>query len=80
MKIIEELESFKRGWYSGSIGLIHPNGDFDMNVVIRSLLYNQNTGYLCCPVGSAITSLSEAESEYEECSVKIKRILSLFEP
>jgi para-aminobenzoate synthetase component 1 len=79
MRIIEGLESFQRGWYSGSIGLIHPNGDFDMNVVIRSLLYNEKSGYLCCPVGSAITILSDSESEYQECLVKIKRILSLFE-
>jgi len=78
MQIIENLENFKRSWYSGSIGLIHPNGDFDMNVVIRSLLYNETTGYLSCPVGSAITILSEPESEYEECFMKINRILALF--
>lgn len=78
MKIIEELENFKRGWYSGSIGLIHPNGDFDMNVVIRTLLYNREMAYLCCPVGSAITALSNPEDEYEECLTKIKRILALF--
>ena len=78
MKIIEELESFKRGWYSGSIGLIHPNGDFDMNVVIRTLLYNRQRAYLSCPVGSAITALSNPEDEYEECLTKIQRILSLF--
>lgn len=78
MHIIENLENFKRGWYSGSIGLIHPNGDFDMNVVIRTLLYNETTGYLSCPVGSAITILSEPESEYEECFMKINRILALF--
>lgn len=79
MQIIENLESFKRGWYSGSIGLIYPNGDFDMNVVIRTLLYNQEQSYLSCPVGSAITILSEPEAEYEECLVKINRILGLFE-
>lgn len=78
MKNIEQLENFKRGWYSGSIGLMHPNGDFDMNVVIRSLLYNENKGYLSCPVGSAITILSDPEAEYEECMMKINRILALF--
>lgn len=78
MNIIDRLENFKRGWYSGSLGLIEPNGDFDMNVVIRTLLYDAENQYLCCPVGSAITILSDPEQEYEECLMKINRILSLF--
>lgn len=78
MQIIERLENFQRGWYSGSVGLIEPNGDFDMNVVIRTLLYDKEQQYLCCPVGSAITIMSDPEAEYEECLVKINRILSLF--
>jgi para-aminobenzoate synthetase component I len=75
MQIIEEFESFKRGLYSGSIGYIMPNGDFDFNVVIRSLLYNKKEKYLSCSVGGAITSLSSAQEEYKECLVKVKRIL-----
>ena len=75
MELIEEHESFKRGVYSGSIGYIKPNGDFDFNVVIRSLLYNQKNNYLSCSVGGALTILSDPEKEYEECLVKIKRIL-----
>ena len=78
MQIIERLENFQRGWYSGSVGLIEPNGDFDMNVVIRTLLYDAENQYLCCPVGSAITILSEPDQEFDECLVKINRILSLF--
>ncbi len=78
MQIIERSENFQRGWYSGSLGLIEPNGDFDMNVVIRTLIHDAKRQYLCCPVGSAITILSEPEQEYEECLVKINRILSLF--
>lgn len=75
MELIEEHESFKRGLYSGSIGYIKPNGDFDFNVVIRSLLYNRKKKYLSCSVGGAITDLSSPEKEYEECLVKVKRIL-----
>lgn len=75
MKLIEQHESFKRGLFSGSIGYIKPNGDFDFNVIIRSLLYNKENKYLSCSVGSAITIKSDAELEYEECQVKIKRIL-----
>jgi para-aminobenzoate synthetase component I len=76
MELIEEHEDFKRGLYSGSIGYIAPNGDFDFNVVIRSLLYNREKQYLSCSVGSAITINSDPEKEYEECLVKIQRILN----
>jgi para-aminobenzoate synthetase component I len=72
MKIIDELEETKRGLYSGAIGYFSPNGDFDFNVVIRSILYNQKNKYVSFSVGSAITSLSQPESEYEECLLKAK--------
>ena len=72
MKIIEELEVTKRGLYSGAIGYFNPNGNFDFNVVIRSILYNQDKKYLSFSVGSAITSLSNPENEYEECLLKAK--------
>lgn len=79
MQICEREEDFKRGLYSGSMGYIEPNGDFDFNVVIRSLLYNRTKKYLSCAVGSAITMQAEAEKEYEECELKVKRILALFD-
>jgi para-aminobenzoate synthetase component 1 len=72
MKIIEELEETKRGLYSGAVGYFSPNGDFDFNVVIRSILYNQENQYVSFSVGSAITSLSIPEKEYEECLLKAK--------
>ncbi len=75
MQLIEEHEDFKRGIYSGSLGYLQPNGNFDMNVVIRTLIYNNRTKYLSCPVGGAITIKSTPEAEYEECLVKIKGIL-----
>lgn len=75
VSLIEEHENFQRGWYSGSIGYIAPNGDFDLNVVIRSLIYNQKTKYLSCAVGGAITIQSNPEAEYEECNTKVKTIL-----
>lgn len=76
MKIIDETEDFNRGIYSGSIGYISPNGDFDFNVVIRSLIYNREKKYLSCSVGGAITILSDPEKEYEECQTKIQKILN----
>lgn len=75
MELIEATESFKRGLYSGSIGYITPDGDFDLNVVIRSFLYNKEEKYLSCSVGSAITIKSDPEKEYEECLVKVKRLM-----
>lgn len=78
MQLIEKHESFRRGLYAGSIGYFKPNGDFDFNVVIRSFLYNQEKQYLSCAVGSAITIKSDPEKEYDECMVKVKRMLQLF--
>lgn len=75
VKLIETHEDFKRGLYSGTIGYIAPNGDLDLNVVIRSMIYNQAKKYLSCAVGGAITIQSTPEGEYEECKVKIKTIL-----
>jgi len=72
MKIIEELEETKRGLYSGAIGYFTPKNDFDFNVVIRSILYNQENKYISFSVGSAITAQSIPEKEYEECLLKAK--------
>lgn len=74
MKIIEEEEETKRGLYSGAVGYFTPEGDFDFNVVIRSILYNASSEYASFSVGSAITSLSEIEKEYEECLLKAKAL------
>jgi para-aminobenzoate synthetase component 1 len=72
MKIIEHLEVSKRGLYSGAIGYFTPENDFDFNVVIRSILYNEEKKYISYSVGSAITIKSDAAKEYEECLLKAK--------
>jgi para-aminobenzoate synthetase component 1 len=72
MKIIENLEETRRGLYSGTIGYFTPENDFDFNVVIRSILYNEEKKYVSYSVGSAITAKSIAEKEYEECLLKAK--------
>ncbi len=79
MKIIEELESFKRGLYSGAVGYFTPDSDFDFNVVIRSILYNQTNKYLSYGVGSAITEKSIPTNEYEECLLKAKAMRQVLE-
>lgn len=77
MKLIEQTESTKRGLYSGTIGYIAPNGDFDFNVVIRSILYNAKNKYLSFMVGSAITDKADAEEEYDECLLKAKAMFEV---
>ncbi len=72
MKIIEELEETKRGLYSGTVGYFTPTGDFDFNVVIRSIFYNEEKKYVSYSVGGAITAKSIPEKEYEECLLKAK--------
>ena len=77
MKIIEELEETKRGLYSGAVGYFTPSGNFDFNVVIRSILYNSDNKYLSFSVGSAITSEAIPENEYEECLLKAKAMFEV---
>ena len=79
MKIIEELEDARRGVYSGAIGYFTPEGDFDFNVVIRSILYNEQLRYVSYSVGGAITAKSIPEKEYEECLLKAKAMRSVLE-
>ncbi len=79
MKLIEHYESTKRGLYSGAMGYINPEGDFDFNVVIRSILYNSKNNYLSFMVGSAITDKAIAEEEYEECLLKAKAMFEVLQ-
>lgn len=72
MTIIEDLEMSKRGVYSGAIGYFNPEGNFDFNVVIRSILYNESKQYVSYSVGGAITAKSDPLKEYEECLIKAK--------
>ena len=80
MQEIDQLEKARRGLYSGSIGYFAPNGDFDFNVVIRSLLYNSSTELLSLHTGSAITYDSDPASEWEECQLKAQRLLQVLQP
>jgi para-aminobenzoate synthetase component 1 len=73
-QLIARYERSRRGLFSGAVGYITPEGDFDWNVVIRSLLYNRQTQYLSYQVGSGITWYSDPQAEYEECLVKAEGI------
>src|SRR5690606_10112125 len=79
MRIIEDLEQSKRGLYSGALGYFDPQGNFDFNVVIRSILYNARKKYVSYSVGSAITAKSDPDKEYQECLLKAKAMRSVLE-
>ncbi len=79
MELIERYEKTKRGIFSGALGYITPEGDFDFNVVIRSILYNSADKYLSMQSGSAITFKSDAEKEYEECLLKIEAMKTVLQ-
>ncbi|MCY1553073.1 Aminodeoxychorismate synthase component 1 [compost metagenome] len=78
MQIIEETEHSKRELYSGAVGYITPAGDFDFNVVIRSLLYNEQTGSLSYHTGGAITIDSIPEKEWAEVQLKALALERIF--
>lgn len=79
MKLIESYEETKRGLYSGAVGYFAPDGDFDFNVVIRSILYNSEKRYVSYSVGGAITARSNPEQEYQECLLKAKALRRVLE-
>ncbi|WP_448528890.1 anthranilate synthase component I family protein [Raineya sp.] len=74
MELIEQYENSKRCLFSGAIGYFSPSQDFDFNVVIRTLFYDETQKYLSFMVGSAITYDSEARQEYQECLLKAEAI------
>ncbi|WP_338871618.1 aminodeoxychorismate synthase component I [Spirosoma sp. SC4-14] len=79
MELIDALEVSRRGVYSGAIGFITPEGDFDFSVVIRTLLYNARSQYASFSVGSAITYDADPEQEWEECLLKARPIRAVLE-
>lgn len=79
MELIEAYEQTRRGIFSGAVGYINPDGDFDFNVVIRSILYNAAAKYLSLPAGSGITFYSDPEKEWEECLMKAEAMKKVLE-
>lgn len=69
MEWIDQLESHPRGFYTGSLGWMHPQGDFAWNILIRTLQAQKNSegewiGYL--HVGAGIVADSHPMREYQE--------------
>jgi len=77
MQLIEDTECTRRNLYSGAVGYFTPEGDFDFNVVIRSILINEEKRYLSLMAGGAITALSDPDSEYHECLIKANAMIKV---
>jgi para-aminobenzoate synthetase component 1 len=73
--LMHALEVSARGWYSGTAGYIDPNGNFDFNVIIRSIHYNQEKNLGKIGIGSAITLQSDRNAEWKECWLKAQSLL-----
>jgi len=78
MELVEKFERCRRNVYAGTIGYIAPTQDFDFNVVIRSLFYNEDTQVLSYQTGGAITYDSVPEQEWEEVRLKAKAMEQIF--
>jgi para-aminobenzoate synthetase component 1 len=75
MELIDSLESSARGSFSGTLGYFSPDGNFDFNVLIRSIFYSEHNEKLSFQTGGAIVYDSDPEKEYEECMLKAKAML-----
>ena len=78
MELIDKYETSRRELFAGTVGYISPDGDFDFNVIIRSLFYNSTAQYLSYQTGGAITYDSNAEQEWEEMRLKAWALEKIF--
>lgn len=76
MRLCDRYEKSNRGVYSGTVGYFSPDGDFDFNVIIRTILYNQTKGHLSFHTGGALTYNAQVEDEYNECLLKASAIIA----
>ena len=77
MELIDVYETHARGLFSGAIGYITPEADFDFNVVIRSIFYDQAAQLVSFSAGGGITFYSDPEKEYEESLLKVQAIIKV---
>jgi len=76
MELIDEVEDQARGLYSGTLGFFAPDGTADLNVVIRTVLYDEATGRASLSTGSALTAACDPEQEWEECELKAHTVMN----
>ncbi len=71
IEIIRELETEPRGIYTGAVGAISPDGKANFNVAIRTLtLFANGQGEV--GIGSGVVHDSQAQSEFDECVLKMR--------
>ncbi len=78
MEILAEMEQQARGAYTGSLGYINNDGSMDFNILIRTMVRDNQSGSICFRAGGGIVSDSVAEKELEETRAKAKGLLKIF--
>jgi len=74
MEIIAQLENHNRGIYAGAVGYLGFNGNMDLCITIRTLLFHQGKAYV--QAGAGIVADSVPEKEYEETMIKARALLT----
>lgn len=79
MQILAELEKHDRACYCGSLFYLSSNGNLDSNIMIRSLLFDEDNSTVYCWGGGGIVADSDADNEFEESYYKVSHILDALE-
>ncbi len=77
VEIIDELEPFRRGPYTGSIGYVGFNGSMDLNIVIRTFVVKEGKAFI--QAGAGIVADSDPEREYMESLKKAEALMKTLE-
>ncbi len=75
MQLIAQAEQRDRGLYSGTLAHFAPDGTGELNVVIRTVLFDGTTGSLSLSTGSALTAQCDPDQEWEECELKARSVI-----
>lgn len=80
MQLIDAAEEQRRGLFSGSLGFFAPDGTADLNVVIRTVLYDAASGRASLTTGSALTATCDPRQEWAECQLKARSVIEALQP
>jgi anthranilate synthase component 1 len=76
MEIIAELEAARRGPYTGAMGYLNLDGDMDLNILIRTLVCEDDQ--ISFRAGAGIVADSVPELELKETRAKARGLLAAF--